>query len=152
MIVRKLRLNRGWSQDQLSQLSGLSIRTIQRIEGGQNAGLESLKSLAAVFEIQIMDLKPETVMVKEQSKGREIRYTRSLKGFYWHLSAYALVVSGLLIINFVVSPQYIWAKWPALGWGIGIAFHGLRVFKVFRFWAKNWNNNSVEKDSLRGCE
>ncbi|WP_309247253.1 helix-turn-helix transcriptional regulator [Shewanella sp. VB17] len=34
MIVRKLRLQRGWSQEHLSQLSGLSVRTIQRIERG----------------------------------------------------------------------------------------------------------------------
>jgi Predicted transcription factor, homolog of eukaryotic MBF1 len=39
MIVRKLRLQRGWSQDQLAQLSDLSIRTIQRIERGQTPGL-----------------------------------------------------------------------------------------------------------------
>lgn len=34
-MVKKLRLQRGWSQDHLSQLSGLSVRTIQRIEKGQ---------------------------------------------------------------------------------------------------------------------
>lgn len=44
MIVRKLRLQRGWSQDQLATLTGLSVRTIQRIEQGQQPGLESLKA------------------------------------------------------------------------------------------------------------
>ena len=34
MIVRKLRLQRGWSQEQLAEMSGLSTRTIQRIERG----------------------------------------------------------------------------------------------------------------------
>ncbi len=53
--IKKLRLERHWSQDQLSEMSGLSIRTIQRIENGENAGLESLKSLAAVFETNIVD-------------------------------------------------------------------------------------------------
>ncbi len=55
MIIRKLRLQRGWSQEQLAELSGLSIRTIQRIERGQKPGLESLKSLAAVFETSYAD-------------------------------------------------------------------------------------------------
>ena len=45
MNVRKLRLQRNWSQEQLAQVSGLSIRTIQRIERGQTPGLESVKSL-----------------------------------------------------------------------------------------------------------
>ena len=35
--------------------------TIQRIEKGQKASLESLKSLAAVFELQVSDLQ-ETAM------------------------------------------------------------------------------------------
>jgi transcriptional regulator with XRE-family HTH domain len=44
MLIQKLRLQRGWSQEQLAELSGLSIRTIQRIERGQTASVESLNS------------------------------------------------------------------------------------------------------------
>ena len=51
MLTQKLRLQRGWSQEQLAILSGLSVRTIQRIERGQSASVESLKSIASVFEI-----------------------------------------------------------------------------------------------------
>ncbi|MBR0868021.1 transcriptional regulator with XRE-family HTH domain [Bradyrhizobium diazoefficiens] len=50
MLIQKLRLQRGWSQEQLAQLSGLSVRTIQRLERGQPASNESLKALGAVFE------------------------------------------------------------------------------------------------------
>lgn len=57
LIVQKLRLQRGWSQQQLAELSGLSTRTVQRIEGGQNATAESLKSLAAVFEVDFQELR-----------------------------------------------------------------------------------------------
>lgn len=48
MNIQKLRLQRGGSQQQLAELSGLSSRTIQRIENGQPASVESLKSLASV--------------------------------------------------------------------------------------------------------
>lgn len=34
MNIQKLRLQRGWSQQQRAELSGLSSRTIQRIENG----------------------------------------------------------------------------------------------------------------------
>lgn len=57
LIVQKLRLQRGWSQQQLADLSGLSVRTVQRIEGGQNATFESLKALAAVFEVDFQALR-----------------------------------------------------------------------------------------------
>jgi transcriptional regulator with XRE-family HTH domain len=36
LLIQKLRLQRGWSQEQLAELTGLSVRTIQRIERGQN--------------------------------------------------------------------------------------------------------------------
>jgi transcriptional regulator with XRE-family HTH domain len=32
MIVRKLRLQRGWTQEHLAELTGLSVRSIQRLE------------------------------------------------------------------------------------------------------------------------
>jgi len=53
MLVQKLRLQRGWSQQQLAELSGLNVRTIQRIEKGQEPSVESLKSLAAVFNVEL---------------------------------------------------------------------------------------------------
>lgn len=53
MIVRKLRLQRGWSQEQLAEMMDVSIRTVQRIERGHKPGLETSKSLAAVFGVDI---------------------------------------------------------------------------------------------------
>ena len=43
MIIRKLRLERSWSQQQLAEYSGLSIRTIQRLEKGRVPSEESAK-------------------------------------------------------------------------------------------------------------
>lgn len=59
MSIKQRRLDRGWSQEDLALHSGLSARTIQRIESGQKAGLESLKSLAAVFETTVSELMQE---------------------------------------------------------------------------------------------
>lgn len=157
MIVRKLRLKRAWSQEQLAQLSGLNIRTIQRIERGQKAGLESLKSLAAVFEIQLTQLQQEMEMntnidteSKIESKMTEeekkvIEHVRDIKGFYSHLINYVLVVAGLFILNYFISPEYIWAWWAALGWGIGVLSHGLSVFEVFSLFGADWEKKQVEK-------
>ena len=49
-------------------------------------------------------------------------------GFYLHLAAYIVVNILLIIINFSTSSGYLWFKWPLLGWGIGVLFHGLGVF------------------------
>ena len=153
MIVRKLRLQRGWSQEQLSQFSGLSVRTIQRIERGKNVGLESLKSLAAVFEIQVTDLQMEPQMNNENKVTADekiaLAKVKTIKRFYSSLISYVAVISLLFVINFVTDPGYIWAWWPALGWGIGIVCHGLRAFELFNFFAPDWERKQVEKRLAR---
>lgn len=56
-VIKTQRSNRAWSQTQLAEVSGLSLRTIQRIEKTGVASLESVKSLASVFEIDIKDIQ-----------------------------------------------------------------------------------------------
>ena len=68
MSIQKRRVDRGWSQEELARFSGLSTRTIQRIESGQRAGLESLKSLAAVFETSISTLMQEQDIAEAEQK------------------------------------------------------------------------------------
>lgn len=59
--VKSLRLRKNWSQEQLSERCGLSLRTIQRIENGNNVSLESLKVLAMAFGVD-----PSELMVQEK--------------------------------------------------------------------------------------
>ena len=47
---------RAWSQTQLAEVSGLSLRTIQRIEKTGVSSQESAKSLASVYECSITEL------------------------------------------------------------------------------------------------
>ncbi|MGL6312444.1 2TM domain-containing protein [Vibrio sp. WXL103] len=150
MIIRKLRLQRGWSQDQLSQLSGLSIRTIQRIERGQKPSLESLKSLAAVFETTVAELQQEPTMSNKDGNLAEQEQTiidqvRAIKGFYSHLFTYLLVITTLFIINYVTYAGYIWAWWPALGWGVGIINHGINAYELFDPLGAKWEKKQIER-------
>ncbi|ARD45300.1 2TM domain-containing protein [Colwellia sp. PAMC 21821] len=147
--VRKLRLKRAWSQEQLAQFSGLNIRTIQRIERGQKAGLESLKSLAAFFEIELDELLEEKNMESSdkysEEENRVIEHVRDIKGFYSHLINYGVVILGLFIVNFITSPGYYWAWWAAFGWGIGVISHGMSVFEVYSFFGADWEKKQIEK-------
>ncbi len=68
MIVKKLREKNNWSQEQLALMAGLSLRTIQRVEAGNKASLETLKSLASVFEIEISKLTEEIIVIDKESK------------------------------------------------------------------------------------
>jgi transcriptional regulator with XRE-family HTH domain len=157
MIVRKLRLQRGWSQAQLAEFSGLSSRTIQRIERGENAGLESLKALAAVFEVELASLQREAEMqsglTAEAVAGgisREERYAlkqvQQLKGFYIHAICYVLGIVGMLAINLLTTPGKLWVVWPMLGWGIGLGSHAFRVYGSGNLlFGPEWEKREVEK-------
>jgi len=69
MIVRKLRTKHSWSQEQLADFSGLNVRTIQRVENGQKASLETLKCLASVFEVDIKTLTEEITVIDKESEA-----------------------------------------------------------------------------------
>ncbi|NKB75572.1 MAG: helix-turn-helix domain-containing protein [Gammaproteobacteria bacterium] len=160
MIIRKRRLQQGWSQQQLAQFSGLNVRTIQRIERGQPAGIESLKSLAAVFETDVAKLTEESTMPAQsdavqpetitQQEAAAIEYVRDIKGFYNHVIQYAAVMLLLLVINLFTSPGYLWVIWPALGWGVGVVIHGANVYEVLDFFGAQWEKREIAKRMGRG--
>jgi transcriptional regulator with XRE-family HTH domain len=158
MLIQKLRLQRGWSQEQLAEVSGLSVRTVQRLERGQPGSLESLNALAAVFEIDLNRLKEPTVEPPQAgpqaaSQAGSVRpdealalaHVRKVKGFYLHLSQYVIVIAALAAINLVWLPSYWWFVWPALGWGMGVAAHAVSVFDAVPFLNGAWEKRQVEK-------
>ena len=55
--MRRLRLERGWSQDVLSDRSGLNRTHIGEIERGEtNVTLQTLKTLADTLHVRITEL------------------------------------------------------------------------------------------------
>ena len=150
VLVHKLRLQRGWSQEQLAELSALSVRTIQRIEKGQSASAESLKALAAVFEVELSNLLPESGVQSNANQALSpeealaLRQVRRIRGFYLHLMQYAFVITILAIINLASYPRYLWVVWVALGWGAGLIAHGLSAFDKIPLLGPEWEKRQVE--------
>jgi transcriptional regulator with XRE-family HTH domain len=150
MLVQKLRLKHGWSQQQLAEASGLSVRTVQRIEAGFPASTESLKSLAAVFEVDFSTLNPEQNMsptannVFEQQEEEAFKYVRNLRRFYTHVLKYIVVSLVLLAVNVYFTPQHLWVLWVMGGWGLGVLMHASRVFGPNWFLGPEWERKQVE--------
>lgn len=151
MLIQKLRLKRGWSQQQLAEASGLSVRTVQRMEAGQPASMETLKSLAAVFEIDFASLQTEPEMtsnaatIDEKQEAEAFAHVRRLKRFYLHLFKYLFICALLLLLNWLVTPDSHWAYWVIAGWGVGILLHALRVFMPDLALGPEWERRQVEK-------
>lgn len=56
-LVKELRSEKSWSQEELALASGLNLRTVQRIEKEATASLQSKKALAGAFGIAVKDLE-----------------------------------------------------------------------------------------------
>jgi transcriptional regulator with XRE-family HTH domain len=137
--IKKMRLERHWSQEHLAEMCGLSIRTIQRIENGENAGLESLKALAAVFEINITDSdKKEEI---EQIRKEEA-YVEKVKGFYklFGVAAFSLFVPFLVAVT--GSSDWTLFLWIFFTWVFIIGIYSLNVFDFF---GEEWKRKLIEK-------
>jgi hypothetical protein len=67
-------------------------------------------------------------MENQEAYQRAKKRVEAKLGFYIHLAIYIVVNILLIIINITTSTQYLWFKWPLIGWGIGVFFHALGTF------------------------
>jgi hypothetical protein len=67
----------------------------------------------------------------ESLEARARRRVGMKLGFYTHALVYAVVNSGLWLVNTTTGGPW-WAAWPMLGWGIGLAAHGIATFASLR--------------------
>lgn len=95
--IRAERERRAWSQEHLATVSGLGLRTIQRIEKTGAASFESARSLAAVLEVDVADLRvarEETTIASTAAPSRfRVRARPVLGG-----AAAALTAAGALFV------------------------------------------------------
>lgn len=50
-LVKKVRIKKGWTQEQLAEIIGVSARTVQRIESKGMTSMDTISALSAVFEV-----------------------------------------------------------------------------------------------------
>ena len=76
---------------------------------------------------------------------RARKRVREIKGFYGNLASYIIINMFFLILNLMTTPDHLWFYWPMLGWGLGVMFHGLRVFNVMPFFGKDWERRKIRE-------
>jgi len=70
---------------------------------------------------------------------------RDIKHFYINLTCYVVVIFTLFAINMLTYPYYLWFLWPALGWGVAIALHGMSVFNLTPFLGAGWEERKIQE-------
>lgn len=78
VCIKLFREVRQWSQEQLAEISGLNVRTIQRVEQGLSASLDTRRALASAFEFEDIDAlnKPFTIPSEEELKAAKEKFDR----------------------------------------------------------------------------
>ncbi len=66
--VKHIRVSKGWTQQHLADLMGVSLRTIQRIEKTGQTSLETISAFCAVFEVERNDIALVPNIGKEELK------------------------------------------------------------------------------------
>jgi transcriptional regulator with XRE-family HTH domain len=113
--IARIRQQRGWTQEKLTELSGIGVRTVQRLEAGSEASLETLASVASALDVPVRDLYEQLDdsgladrvdsldrREREQQAGRD-----AARRAWWHLWA----VLGILVTVFCVVNPF---DWPVL--------------------------------------
>lgn len=117
-LVKKLRADKQWSQEQLAAACGLNLRTIQRLENTGNASIESVRSLAAVFAVDASSLllssetsgviipAPLSVVKDCFVQFADFSGTASKYQYWWFL-VFVLLISALAEIISPVLRQFV---------------------------------------------
>ena len=97
------------------------------------------------------DKKTKMGVIMEINFNEEDKYylakkkVESIKGFYGNLTSYLAVNAVLIGINLWTSPHHLWFQWPLIWWGVGVVFHGLKVFEVFPVLGKGWEERKIRE-------
>ena len=128
--IKRWREERHWSQEHLADLAGVGIRTVQRIENGEQASRDTIMAIAAAFNVEAIALciDPET----EADEIVQQRYTEVASGlrlsFLIHLVGYLMGMVVFLAINLSVGAFVM--KWATIWWTVGLAGHAVPVALV----------------------
>ncbi len=85
-------------------------------------------------------------MKDDDAYQRATKRVEAKIGFYIHLVVYVGVNVLLMIINLASSPEYLWFKWPLMGWGIGVFFHAMSIFVFSGSKLKGIKDRMIEKE------
>ncbi|KQZ57790.1 MULTISPECIES: helix-turn-helix transcriptional regulator [unclassified Lysobacter] len=76
--IRQFRELRHWSQEQLAEISGLNVRTVQRVEQGDSASFDTRRALARAFDLNDIDAlnKPFSLPTTEELQAAQAQFER----------------------------------------------------------------------------
>jgi transcriptional regulator with XRE-family HTH domain len=131
-LIKRLREEKSWSQEHLAEASGISLRTIQRVETEGNASSETRLALAAALGIDVAQLGASHGNEVGKEPSQPSRLSQAVESFLYHGLTYLLVCSFLMWMDWHQNGRMVWSIYPLMGWGLGLSSHGLRLWLASR--------------------
>lgn len=127
--IAEIRRSKGWTQERLATASSVTVRTVQRLEAGQDASMDTISRMAAALQVPVGELftSVQTPQFKASVEGLEHRvaqqqeqrdsYTKGVTLIYRGVGI--AVVFATVIIAF--SLHWGWFSWLIIPvyWGAG---------------------------------
>ena len=105
MRIATLRRERGWTQERLAETSGIAVRTVQRLERGNEASLETLSAIARALDVPVRELFAAEAAAAAAASEQAAR-DRFVAGF-WSMSTALGVLFG--IVTVVLLVLHVWS-------------------------------------------
>jgi len=136
----------------VNKSSGVGLSNImQRYDLLTNKKINISKQ-ANQFTVAIPMLTKQISIMKTQYKEniddnylRAKSHVEELKGFYYSLVSYILVIPFLIFINYKTFWGFQWFWFPIFGWGLGIVIHAFKVFVNNGAFGRNWEKRKIEE-------
>lgn len=149
--ITLIRKSKGLTQEKLAELSHLSVRTIQRLEAGDESSLETLRLVANALNVSVTELFES---VSDENKEKEINYLdkeqtnqiekRKSEKQIFNIKILSIFILILLLAAFIDKfPENIQGIVGIL-W-VGIFFLSLYLMKYMK---SNWRLKMNEKYPL----
>lgn len=82
---------------------------------------------------------------EQEAYRRAKKKVNEIRGFYWNLCSYVIVIPFLIFVNYTTSWEFKWFWFPIFGWGTGLTIHGLSVLTNIKFLGKDWEDKKIKE-------
>ena len=139
----KLNMERGSGVGLFNIRQRYALLTSRRVfvEKTETEFIIKLPTLTRQLKTNVM--KTENYLL-EKKYDRAKEHVAKLKGFYINLTMYCLIIPALIVLNAMTS-NFPWVIFPALGWGLGVFFHGSEVFEWNPILGKGWEQRKIQE-------
>ncbi|GAB2468091.1 helix-turn-helix domain-containing protein [Xylanimonas ulmi] len=132
--IPELRKSRGWTQERLAEASTVAVRTIQRLESGADASLETLSLIAGALDVPVSELFADVAdddfaasvhalearTVAARANAQQAQRSRVEHGYDQVFQALGVLITMIALI-LLVTHVFRWPVMlaPALFFGVG---------------------------------